>query len=469
MAILLALLASSICCADTIFLDNYPGIVNGSIAYDPASRTCGDGSHEAYTNIASAMDALGGGDTMYVRSGTYSRPSVGNYRIIHGNKVNYWTGVLDIQAGGTAQQHTVVSAYKNELVIIQAKQGVSHYNPNPADTSFRKSSHYYTNPAISINGSHIDVIGFKTYGQVVISGHDITLDDCDLGGGGPHMNQGQVIALNGTGKAGVYNVIVRNNKIHHSCWGESTTNGAALMGYNFSCVIENNEFHDNFGPDITVKDTGGQQGRDILIRYNFFGPTSINPVGNPGIHGHNQDRQVDGVTIHNNIFLEKTTGISFRMPARLGPMLAYCNTFVNCGYGSGETGDVADWINTSAELYNNLFYHSQPGRTFYDVQTKPLDKLQSDYNLFFSTTGEAQWKHLYRRRATTLDAWRQYSGRDKNSVWKNPGFVNPQGHRPQDFKRSEDPERIKDVSTSTYGPVCGAYITGKEIIGIHRK
>ena len=467
-AVGLMLLAAGACRAATIFLDKHPGVVNGSNNYEPASRTCGPGSHRVYTDIASAMEALRGGDTLYVRAGTYSRPSVGKYKTIHGNKVNYWVGALNIGVDGTPRRHTVVSAYEDERVVILAKEGLSRYNPNPADDTFKESSHFYPNPAIAVHGTYIDVRGFKTFGQVVIRGRHIVLENCDLGGGGPHMNQGQVVALNGTDGAGVHDVIIRNNRIHHSCWGEGAANGAALMGYNFSCVIENNEFTDNFGPDINIKDTGGQQGRDIVIRYNFFGPTSINSAGNAGIHGHNQDRQIDHVTIHNNIFLEKRTGISFRMPTRLGPMLAYCNTFVNCGYGPGETGDVADWINTSARLYNNIFYHAGADQTFYDVQTKPLDKLRSDHNLFFSTAGRTQWRHLYRRRATTLNEWQKYAGCDTNSVWKNPQFANPDGRRPQDFTRTERHESIQDVAPSPYGPACGAYATGKEHIGIKR-
>lgn len=450
-----------------VFLDNAPGVVNGSKTYDPKTRACGDGRFEVFTELDEAARALAQADTLYIRAGTYSRGSVGNYIEVHGHKVNYWVGSLAIQSSGSVEKRKSVSAYKGEEVIIQAKQGANHYNPDPGDTSFENSSHYYPHPAVSIGGAFIDVRGLKTYGQVVISGHDILLENCDLGGGGPHMNQGQVIALNGTSKnSGVYSVIVGNNRIHHSTWGESAGNGSALMCYNASFIVENNEFSDNYGADLTIKDTGGQDGREIIIRYNFFGPTSIGPQANVGIMGHNQDRHVDHVTIHNNVFLNKAVGISFRMPARLGPMVAYSNTFVNCGWGRGEAGDVGDWISTDAVLHNSIFYHSRSGQTFYDVQTKPWDKLDADHNLFFSTTGDTEWKHLYQSRATILPAWQTYSGRDTNSGWKDPGFVNPSGTRPQDFKRNGDPARIIDVRGSAYGKVCGAYITGEEIIGL---
>lgn len=448
-----------------IFLDNHPGVVNGSTTYDPETRTCGKGEFKVFTELDEAARALSEADILYVRAGAYSRASVGKYITVHGNKVNYWTGALDITASGTPQKRKLVSAYKGELVIIQAKPGVSHYNPNPGDASFKNSSHYYPHPAISIGGAYVDVTGFKTYGQVVISGHDLTLQGCDLGGGGPHMNQGQVVAINSNRPGGVYNVVVRNNRIHHSCWGESAGNGAALMCYNASFIVENNHFYDNYGPDVAIKDTGGQQGRDVVIRYNFFGPSSLMPSGNAGVLGHNQDAKVDHVYIHHNVFYHKSTGISFRTPARLATV-AYNNTFVNCGFGRGETGDIGDWQNPLINAYNNLHYHTRPGQKHYNVQTKPWSNLNSDYNLFFSATGDTQWRHLGRNRTSTLTGWQRYSGKDKNSVYKDPAFVNPVGSRPEDFKRTGDPEKIRDVVSSKYGLVCGAYVTGDEVIGL---
>ena len=82
---------------------------------------------------------------------------MGKYITVHGSKVNYWTGALAIAASGTPQTRKRVSAYQGESVIIQAKPGVSNYNPDPGDTSFKNSSHYYPHPAISISGAYVDV------------------------------------------------------------------------------------------------------------------------------------------------------------------------------------------------------------------------------------------------------------------------------------------------------------------------
>ena len=459
---MLASLVLSVCHAETIFLDNGAGVINNSTTYDPETRTCGKGKCRVFTELDQAASALVDADILYVRAGIYSRASVGKYIEVHGNKVNYWTGALAINASGTPQKQKLVRAYKDELVVIQAKPGVSHFNPDPGDTTFKKSSHYYPHPAISVGSAYVDVVGFKTYGQVVISGHDITLHGCDLAGGGPHMNQGQVVVLNSNKPGGVYNVVIRNNKIHHSCWGESAQNGAALMGYNFSATIENNEFYDNYGADIRLKDTGGQQGRTTIIRNNFFRPTSINHRGNHGLEGIGQDGQIDYILIHNNIFYRKRIGIQWDGPAMKGTF-AYNNTFIDCDM------DISQWFkNARVNVCNNLHYHSKSGQRYYQFaqHDSSLSNLNSDYNLFFSTAGDSSWFNLNRNRGSTLVSWQQYSGKDGNSVWKDPLFMNPMGSKPENFKRQGLPEKTEDVVGSKYGPVCGAYVTGNEIIGL---
>jgi hypothetical protein len=228
------------------------------------------------------------------------------------------------------------------------------------------------------------------------------------------------------------------------------------MCYNSSFVAENNEFYGNYGADIRIKDTGGQEGRDIVIRHNYFAATSIHRGGNVGVGGHNQDADVDHIWIHHNVFHNKSIGVSFGAPGRLGTV-AYNNTFIDCGQ------DVGDWTNPQINVFNNLYYHSKRGQKFYDFQCEPWSRLASDHNLFFSTTADTAWHHLYRKRATTLESWRDYSGTDQHSVWKNPVFVKPSGRRPEHFKRKDS---SPDVAGSRYGRRCGAYVAGDEQIGI---
>ncbi|MHC4738451.1 MAG: DNRLRE domain-containing protein [Planctomycetota bacterium] len=443
--VLLVSVAPSICNAATIFLDNYPGVVNGSTTYDPATRSTGSGSYKVYTTLANVNTALSGGDTLYIRQGTYDNPSEpsGNFN-----------GSLQVNVSGTSGQHTIASAYDDELVVIQAKPGTSNYNPNPGDTSGVGSMNYYPHPAISVNANYVDVIGLKTYGMLTIeSSHDVLLETCDLGGGGPVYNQGPVVELNFQS----YDVTIRDCLIHHSCWGQHTYNGPGVMLYDSSVTVENCEFYDNWGPDIFVKDTGYQSGRTVEIRKNFFGYSSINP-GNIGVLGHNQDIQIDSINVYNNIFYGKKQSIYPLLPG--DNINAYNNTFVkNLGTNNGEHGDFGTHTEVLYSSHNNLHYHDVSGQNYYGVQ----DIGDIDYNLYYSTTGDTSWYVGRSKRADTLSGWQSYSGEDAHSVETNPLFVNASGNRPEDFKRQS---YSGDVTGSSYGSVCGAYETGNETIGL---
>lgn len=443
---LLALLAPGASFAKTFYLDSQLSQNCTSGDYSIADRGCSGSDGDAYNNIQDAIDNLSGGDTLYVRSGVYTRTTGQDY-----------IGALEIDAAGTATNHTVVSAYGDEEPIIGTDPNKLQYNPDPGSHSTSSSSHYYPNPAISIHASYVDLMGFKTYGQLLVlslSGSDIygiTVQNNDFGGGGPFINQGQVVMLHD-----VHDVTVKNNKVHNSCWGESDINGAALMGYNFSATIENNEFYDNWGPDVRMKDTGGQSGRATRVRYNFFRPSSYRD--NVGYKGINQDADIENIYIHNNIFLNKTKGIDWHGTG-YGETVAYNNTFINCDQ------DIYTWLDdVKINAFNNLSYHSTSDQNFYNIQASPLDsELDSNYNLFYSANGSTTWRNLYSTVAGSFSEWKSHSGEDSASVAKDPGFVNSGGNRPEDFKRTS---YSGDVNGSPYGSVVGAYITGNETIGL---
>ena len=405
--------------------------------YSIQNRDCSGNDGLAFNDLRDALGNLQGGDTLFIRNGTYSKPHTGDYR----------EGALAINVSGNAAQPTTVSAYPGEQPIICADINKPHYNPNPGDTSFHNSSKYYPNPAISVGAAFVKVYGLKTFGQVYINGNDVLVENCDLGGGGPVINQGNVVLLYG------HNLTIRNNKIHNSCWGESDINGSAVMGYNFSAIIENNEFYDNWGSDIRLKDTGGQIGRATHIRNNFFKPSAYSNC--VGVRGIAQDGQIDYVYISNNIFFEKVVAIEWDGGALKGTT-AHNNTFINCGK------DISTWRKNKIYAFNNLHYSSKNGQRYYDIQADPLSNLASDYNLFYSTTGDKSFYNLYKKKGSSLGAWRSYSGKDAASISTNPNFVNPNGNNPQDFKRQNYTGEV----SSPYGVMTGAYQTGNEIIGV---
>jgi hypothetical protein len=439
----------------TFYLDgNLSSSCVGS-TYSTANRNCSGSDGQGYKTLQEAVTNLAGSDTLHIRSGTYIR-TTNNTR----------KGSLAIDVSGTSGAHTVVRAYTGEQPVICTETGRCQYNPSPDDRSVTNcngtggqggAACYYPNPAISIGGNFVDVIGLKTFGQLLIgAAHDVLVEANDLGGGGPAINQGSVVLIDNNSQA--YNLTIRNNYIHHSAWGESNANSAALMGYNFSATIENNEFYDNWSVDIRLKDTGSQIGRTTYIRNNFFRPSTIFTDPGIGVMGCNQDCTLDNVEINNNIFLQKRTGISWESSAATKATTAFNNTFINC------TDDIFVWQASPAVFsFNNVFYHSTSSQKFYYFENPayPVTALTSNWNNFYTTAG-TQWRHG-NSTYSTLSAWQSGSGKDENSIASNPNFVNASGTRAEHFKRTSYPH---EVSGSKYGTVTGAYETGNEMIGV---
>lgn len=444
--------------AKTFYLDG--NLANSCVGstYSTANRNCAGTDGQGYKTLAEAINSLVGSDTLFIRSGTYARTTN-----------DLWSGSLGIGASGTPAQHTVVRAYPNEQPVICTEVGRCQYNPNPGDTSVNNcytpgseggAACYYPNPAISVGGQYIDVIGLKTYGQLLIGPSDnILIEGNDLGGGGPHINQGAVVIMDCFGSC--FNITVRNNQIHHSAWGESDGNGPGVLTYGASYVLENNEFYDNWHGDIKYKTTDGQVGRTIIIRNNFFRPSTIYKNAGAGIVGHSSGRYVDYVEIHNNIFLNKQIAQQWEQPAVIATTI-FNNTFINCAM------DVFEWLaSPPINSFNNLFYHSNSGHRYYYFEdgNYALSALSSNWNNFFSTgsaAGNTRWTHG-NPSYTTLSAWQSATGKDANSIASNPNFINAAGNRPEHFKRTSYPN---EVSGSKYAAVAGAYVTGNEQIGV---
>jgi hypothetical protein len=445
--------------AKTFYLDG--DLATGCPAgnYSAATRACNGTDGIAYKTLAEAVANLAAGDTLYLRAGTYIR-----------NGGSEFIGALSVQVSGLDNGHrTTVSAYPGEELraVIGTDPEKLRYNPDPGQGKGEKvnlSAEFYPCPAISINASYVTVRGLKTYGQLLFQGgtgqpkfvHDITVENCDIGGGGPRLHQGQTVML-----LNCRNTTIRNSRIHNSCratdGGPGDANGAALMGYAFSATIENNEFYDNWSHDIRLKDTKDQYGNTIVIRNNFFRKSTLFRNAGVGIGLGNQYMHADHIYIHNNLFLEKNTGIGWDGTA-MKDTVAYSNTFVNCDR------DVFEWYpNNQIKIYNNLSHHTRSGQyhLYIEPNSFPLSNLASDYNLFDSRPA-ATWRHGTKS-AGTLAGWKSYSGKDGHSVSKGAEFLNPNGKRPADFKRRS---YAGDVSGSPYGTVCRAYRTGEEEIGV---
>lgn len=436
----------------TIFLDAQPG-EDCAGDYNPATRSCGGGSDTSYDTLAEFNANMVAGTTNYIRAGSYGR-----------NSGSHTEGALHIKVGTDNDNRTIVAAYPEEerQAIIFTGDDRNQYNPDPGDTTYPSctagqsdggAACYYPCPAITIPGDYITISGLKTYGQVYVFGTPDywTIQGCDLGGGGPKTNQGQVIHIAGSGPTG----LITNCKIHHSAWGESDANGSALMSYDAAYTVQYCEFYDTWKYDIRVKDGGGQAGNAVTIKNSFFRPSTIFSDAGIGVAGLAQDVVLDYIYIHNNIFLDKVKGISWTLAAAT-ETIAYNNTFIDNDVDIFCTGDQV--LNFS----NNLHHHSEASQRYYDIHDTGLDDLNADYNVFYSTS-TTYWYNLDVNRGSTLSAWQTYSSEDDNSLSHDPDFYNASGSQPEDFKRNSYTENF---TGSPYGIHAGAYETGSEQIGV---
>ena len=423
--------------AATIYLD---GDLSSNCAgnYSILNRNCTGSDGNAYNTIAGANSALAGGDTLYMRQGAYYRTGSNSY-----------TGALNITTSGTSQAHTVVSNYNNETVWIGTAADKLQYPPAPYD------SNYYASAAVSIKADYVDVIGIKTYGMFLIIGessqiHDILVNNCDVGGGGPYLNQAFALLIHTA-----YNVTVQNSLLHNS--GQSDGGGAPNLGcYACQAIVRNNYFYNGYCGDITVKDTGGQSGRNWEINNNFFMHSDIaSSECDRGIIGLNQAASIQDILIHNNIFFGKTDGAIIPELKPTGNFSIYNNTFINNAH------DIYFWASGPYVSRNNFYYHTSLGSNFVNMGYTTDANIDSDYNCYYSSGVSPYWRSSTIS-TTNFSVWQ--ASHDANGVnGIDPNFLNPTGNSAEDFKRSSYPNDVPEGSP--YGRVCGAYLNGSEVIG----
>lgn len=431
----------SICHAG-VYLDNTaqcPTCINGNTKYDPITRSCGQGSDTVYTSLASFNSNIVSGESNYIRSGSYWRTGA-----------DWSEGALKISQSGTSSQRTVVRAYPGEerKAIIFTQAGKDQYNPNPADkSSGGQGLYYYPCPAISLGSDYTDVIGLKTYGQVLVGANNSMIQDCDIGGGGPYYNWGHVLYIRDS-----RNVTIRNNWIHNSpASGEANTHKAMVQSYRSRDIVyEYNTFSNAYEYGLACGDARGVAGGAITVRYNFIDSPQI------GWMGIAQYGEVNYFYIHNNIFYNCSLGISTKQ-APANTQYFYNNTLVNCQYDFSD-GDA----NFAFYSKNNLFYHSSgSGLRYYNSGFTSTGNTNADYNVYYSNGSSPTFK-IVGISTTSFSTWQSSSGEDGNSLSHDPSFVNASGTNPEDFKRLS---YIENFTNSPYGVHAGAYESGNEIIG----
>lgn len=245
--------------ATTRYVDPVAGACTGN--YSIASRNCTGSDGNSYATIALGLSPTAAGDTLYVRTGTYT------------------TAINATGKAGTSLAYITIAGYPGETVTISVSGAVYPIT--------RGAVSYVTYQNFVFDG----VSTSNIYGLLFNSGeHHITFQDNEV-----KNFQRHGMLINGNGW------IVRNNKIHD----QSSTCVLGQRWYGIyvpsgdSIIIEHNEVYNNPGGGAQFYNDSSVQLTNFIARFNYFhdnNSCSNSDIGGVLVGGFNH-----GAIIHHNV------------------------------------------------------------------------------------------------------------------------------------------------------------------------
>lgn len=384
------------------------------------------------TLYKAAKAPLQPGDTVFVKKGEYDVSTGGSWSV----------PAINVPSGAPGKPVTFKSLPRHAAVL---------------DTRNTQG-----NPAIGVNGnSHVVIDGFvipkpgnkgiAVFGSAKAPVKDIVLQN--------NVIHGVFVSgfdnTEGIRLENAQDIIVRNNRIYDVYNTEKSTNASGVKSYKVrNVLIENNVMY-----DVVAAVKEKENSSEIVVRYNHFYNCGTGLVLNSQNTG-----LTDKVRYHNNI-VECGTGFSTETQAEapIRDVHVYNNTF--SGYSSK-----ALHLNMHGDefyIYNNIFHRTVAAASMADFFTRQphTDQIRlMDYNLY--TKEPKMIVGLYDKNqitTTNLKAW-QGTGWDLHSQLADALFTNV-GR--DDFRLAANSPALK-AGWDANGAIIniGAYATGKEIIGL---
>jgi len=423
--------------AKELYVDGTSGNDSVSYAANSASspwRTIGRAAWGSTNrNSPNASQAAQPGDTVIVRSGTYSTTATG---------IRYDPAYNPINSGTSGAP--IVFEASGTVILTQTGTG-----PLIGANGIGGRRDYITWRGFTIN--EIDALATADTGPVVLwATTGSRIEDCTING----FDNGRLgDNHNGIRIEDTTDVVLRNNLIFNVLnFGGYHHNGGAIMAYaSRGALIEHNEIY-NSGSGIFVK----QDNRDFVVRNNYVhnNGTGI-MIGYTDAQGEHR--------IYQNLVVGNQSGISVTLNS------ANVRIVNNTVVGNDNGFNVAWCDNTiDIQVLNNIFANSG-NEGIYGTYCGTHAPLTLDYNLYHNNV--RGWS-IANQRYTSLSAWRTATGGDEqNSFTADPRFLDTAG---RDFRLQSSSPAIgagRDIldlnrNGSTSDQITlGAFILGDEVIG----
>jgi hypothetical protein len=411
-----------------------------------------------WRTVQKAANTLRPGDTVLVRSGTYSE-------------------AVTINVSGTSATSGAItfSNYPDETPILD---GSALTVPADSDTGllYLNNNRYITIQGFVLRNYSTKAIA-PTPAGIFITGacNSIQVKDCNIYGitstGGDPANSGNAfaIAVYGTSSTPCTGIIIDGNEIHNCKTGSSET--VSLNGNVTNFQVTNNLIHDNnnigidfIGFEGTAPTPALDQARDGICEGNIV--WNISSQGNQAYP--NGDYSADGlyvdggthIIIQGNISYDNDIGVELASEhaGRLTSYITLRNNMVYSnrqaglllgGYAAAGTGGTADCAITHNTFWNNDTLQFGNGEMQLRWRTSGCAISQSilytgsvnllvtvpvsaanntgnlfNSNLYYSAAGStgAQW--IWNNVTLTgFTAWKSASKQDSQSVFANPQFI----------------------------------------------
>lgn len=387
-----------------------------------------------WKTIEHATHQVVAGDTVLVKSGTYTPPGTGDRE----------EPALEPVNSGTAGNYITFQAYSGDTVTIQCDE-----SSKSCPFVIGGVSRSY----IMWDGLTVDTSASSTRGGAAIIGGSsayVTIQNCDfIGHVCAQQDQHDGIALQAD------DITIKNTKVHG--WKAAGSNGGGIKLFNCTdTLIENCELYDN---RRGVGDK--EEGVNTTIRYCLFHDNTneaIMIMSQDGLSG-------SGARIHNNIFYDNGADYCIKNNVSGSEMLDdfsfYNNTMV-------DSGGVRHLQDTNFQFWNNIIYDSG---TMLNLMGQYGYPAYSDYNCFYTGQTFTVYEYYNERTYTSLSSWQSGEGFDTHSIHQDPLFVN---YGSKDFHLQEqslctstgiDRQDYDKDGNKTERINMGCYITGNEIIG----